>query len=56
MENRPTVRVTIDLSGEEVERRAREAWRRKHDTPFPGLKNWILSLIREQYDEMQSHG
>jgi len=35
-------------SREEIERRARENWERKHNTPFPGLKEWIRMLIRER--------
>lgn len=54
MGRRAAVRVTIDLPREEVERRAREAWKRKHGTPFPGLREWIRTLIREQYGKEQA--
>jgi len=57
MGKRVTVRVTMDLSpeqAEEAKRRLRERWKREHDTPFPGLKEWMRMLVREEYREEQA--
>jgi len=57
MGKRVTVRVMMEIPPEEVEQveqRLKENWEREHDTPFPGLKEWMRLLVREEYREEQA--
>jgi hypothetical protein len=43
--------IEFDQSRREAEQRARQAWKSKYDTAYPGLREMLRRLIRERLDE-----
>jgi hypothetical protein len=43
--------IEFDQSRREAEHQARQAWKRKYDTAYPGLREMLRKLILERIDE-----
>jgi len=43
--------IEFDQSRREAEQQARQTWKRRYDTAYPGLREMLRKLILERLDE-----